>query len=390
MVRLKFVNDNRGVYRQSIDRLVNVKSYVGAKRADYNPQARSYIIGFRNGLAIIDMRLTLFSLRRALLFFNYAIARRSHVLFILNMRNYATLAFKATLHAASVTGVWKGGTLTNNLNIFSCLVEDFADSANFLTYPDVAVLLESDEKYSYIFNEARLTRTPLFSLMDSDMAVERSIYGIPSNNDAFGTLSYYYNVILSLIRKTKYRQRVEFSILYCKALLQFRKTIKAQIKLSSFSSIPFQKILLPVVGLEPTSPLGRPDFKSGASTNFRQTGLLGTPIKSNLLFSIFKSSGRFFSKSIAYLSSYTRWRSIKSRIWINSVMVAQNSRQLLRKRRFISRFSTSYMKRNKGFKKSLPSNKFVNNKFKRTVSGRSNNKSGNFNRFNKPTKFRTV
>jgi len=52
-------------------------------------------------------------------------------------------------------------------------------------------------------------------------------------------------------------------------------------------------------------------------------------------------------------------------------MVAQNSRQLLRKRRFISRFSTSYMKRNKGFKKSLPSNKFVNNKFK-------------------PTKFRTV
>ena len=252
---------------------INLKSCIGVPKNIWNPDAKFFTIGFRGNYSLIDLRFTFLSFRRSLLFFKLAIKQRSQLLLITNPKFYENFRKVAYSRSITITNGWVTGGLTNYRNVFGHYKRLGKKSGHMFGYPDIVTMFELNSKHDFIRNEARCLSLPLISLVDSDMTFSKSVYGIISNNDSFSFIKYCFRVMISafdfevdsLCYEFARFRRVFFNRARYLGLRWYLKPIRY---LLSKKKRSIKKLF--TIGFEPIPIIRGSDFKSDASTKFRQ------------------------------------------------------------------------------------------------------------------------
>ena len=231
------------------------------------------LLDFRGNYSLIDLRFTFLTFRRSLLFFKLAIHQRGQLLVITNPKFYEKFRETAYSRSITITNGWVTGGLTNYRNVFGYYKSKGKKFGHMFGYPDIVSMFELNSKCDFIRNETRRLSLPLISLVDSDMVFSKSLYGIISNNDSFSFIKHCFRVMITAFDFELDSICCHFSSSRKIFFNRSRKLIKKwhfkPIKRLLSKKKKFIKKLF-TIGLEPIPIINRSDFKSDASTKFRQ------------------------------------------------------------------------------------------------------------------------
>ena len=272
--------------------LINLKTCIGVSRELWNPNARFFTIGFRGGYSIIDLRFIFLSLRRALLFVKLSARQRARIAHVTNSRFYDVFRKTAGSRKMTILNNWISGFLTNYKNVGLHYKELKHKGAYLFGYPNVLVSFELAKKHDFIRNEARRINLPFISFIDSDMDFSKSLYGIIGNNDSFSFLRLCFRTIVTLVdseeslacRKFYFMRGFFFRKIrpllrvILKGLRPKKRKNKKFFKRFLRKCRKISKRLL-TIGFEPIPINYRSDFKSDASTKFRQVRKIRKEVK---------------------------------------------------------------------------------------------------------------
>jgi small subunit ribosomal protein S2 len=196
--------------------------HLGHHTKRWNPKMRRYIFGVRNGVHILDLRLTQKLFNEAYHSVVNAVARGGQVLFVGTKRQatevIAEEAIRAGMH--SVTNRWLGGTLTNFRTIkntiermhsietmrtdgtFDALtkkerlkldkecarLEKFVGGVRAMTQTPAVVFVVDPNKESIAVAEARKLGITLIALTDTNCDPDPIDLPIPGNDDAIRSI----------------------------------------------------------------------------------------------------------------------------------------------------------------------------------------------------------
>jgi small subunit ribosomal protein S2 len=161
-----------------------------------------YLVGYRHGVALIDLQQSAFMLRRALAFVTEVVSKRGTVLFVDRLMKKRTRMFYGHLFV-------KRGWITGGLTNMSALSNNFNErTSNFL--PSAIVLLSEDKNKYYLFNEARKLGIPSVGIIDSNMSPGLATFPIAGNNDTVGSVKLYLALFRRAVLWGVLKDRLEF------------------------------------------------------------------------------------------------------------------------------------------------------------------------------------
>ena len=205
-----------------ITELVEAGVHFGHQSRKWNPQMRSYLLGEKHNVHLIDLEQTVSQIEGAGKFLADLVSRNKKILFVGCKRQ----AQDAVREAAEATGQfyinhrWLGGTLTNSETVRRSVgrmesLENLQKSPDFkkmskkeiaslgrekeklhlrlsgirnmVNLPDAVVIVDSAREYNAI-NEARKLRIPIVAMVDSNADPDIIDYPIVSNDDAIRSI----------------------------------------------------------------------------------------------------------------------------------------------------------------------------------------------------------
>ncbi len=205
-----------------ITELVEAGVHFGHQSRKWNPKMRSYILGEKHNVHVIDLEQTVQQIDVAGKFLADLASKNKKILFVGCKRQ----AQDAVREAAEATGQfyinhrWLGGTLTNSETVRRSvgrmeMLENLQKSPDFkkmskkeiaslnrekgklhlrlsgirkmANLPDAVVIVDSAREYNAI-NEARKLRIPIVAMVDSNADPDIIDYPIVSNDDAIRSI----------------------------------------------------------------------------------------------------------------------------------------------------------------------------------------------------------
>lgn len=205
-----------------ITELVEAGVHFGHQSRKWNPKMRSYLIGAKHNVHLIDLEQTVSQLDAASKFLSDLVGRGRRILFVGCKRQ----AQDAVREAAEATGQffvnhrWLGGTLTNLETVRRSVgrmeyLENLQKSPDFKKMskkeiaslnrekeklhlrlggiremdrlPDALVVVDSAREYNAV-REARKLRIPIVAMVDSNADPDLVDYPIVSNDDAIRSI----------------------------------------------------------------------------------------------------------------------------------------------------------------------------------------------------------
>ncbi|MCP4600875.1 MAG: 30S ribosomal protein S2 [Proteobacteria bacterium] len=206
----------------TLKELLEAGVHLGHRTKRWNPKMRRYIYGARNGVHIIDLRMTLDLVNKACETVTNLVAHGGHLLFVGTKRQATDViqeeAIRAGMH--SVTNRWLGGTLTNFVTIkgtvnrmrqieamrtdgtFESLakkerlrldkehtrLEKFIGGIKEMNGLPGAVFVVDPNKESIAVAEANKLGITLIALADTNCDPDKLDMPIPSNDDAIRSI----------------------------------------------------------------------------------------------------------------------------------------------------------------------------------------------------------
>lgn len=205
-----------------ITELVEAGVHFGHQSRKWNPKMRSYLLGEKHNVHLIDLEQTVQQIDAAGKFLADLVSKNKKILFVGCKRQ----AQDAVREAAEATGQfyinhrWLGGTLTNSETVRRSVgrmesLENLEKSPDFkkmskkelaslnrekgklhlrlsgirnmVNLPDAVVIVDSAREYNAI-NEARKLRIPIVAMVDSNADPDIIDYPIVSNDDAIRSI----------------------------------------------------------------------------------------------------------------------------------------------------------------------------------------------------------
>ena len=220
-----------------IEELLKAGVHFGHQKGRWDPAARNYIYGERNGIHIIDLQATLKNLELSLDKIKEIISNKSKVLFVGTKRQVRDLVGEA----AKITGMpyvterWLGGTFTNfatmNRRIqklldiekkqeegqlghytkkeqmkFQKIIRDFErNMGGIKTLTDLpeAIFVVGAKEEKTSIAEANITGVKVIALADTNINTKNIDYPIPSNDDAVKSVQLMLRYIVREIEEAK-------------------------------------------------------------------------------------------------------------------------------------------------------------------------------------------
>ena len=195
-----------------------------------------YLLGFRNGLFIINLEYTLLYMRLALLFvLSLNLYKRNKLAFIgVNpfFSNYVKFAALKSNQFYFINK-WINGYLSNFVEL-SFNREFSLELTNATRLPSAVFCLNIDRKPT-ILNECVKARIPLISIVDSNIDPSFIMYPIPGNDDALASISLYCDVFYKAVRRNLSKEAIKLtskcSLLQASFLSEFINNVFDSIQL---------------------------------------------------------------------------------------------------------------------------------------------------------------
>jgi small subunit ribosomal protein S2 len=218
-------NDQTKEKDSIIKELFKIGAHFGFSRARRHPSANSYIYGYKNKTAIIDLEKSLDSLEKASEFVKKVAAEGKQMLFVGSKNEVRDIIKQVadSIDMPYVTERWIGGTFTNFKQIRSRVqtlvnfkdkqvkgelsvytkkergvigkqvekLEKFFGSIVGMEKTPGAVFLVDVKEESIAFEEATLLNIPVISLSSSDCDIRRVAYPIVANDSSRETVKYF-------------------------------------------------------------------------------------------------------------------------------------------------------------------------------------------------------
>jgi ribosomal protein S2 len=163
--------------------LIGAGLHIGQSRREWNPLSERFIAGYRHTVAVFDLGLSTFFLKRALSFIELSVSRYARGFFYgLSVTDVRSI--KALFRFGQIVSYrrWNGGFLTN-MRRFKRKIKNFSKLPSF-----VACLKFETRNYSVLREKHRL-RIPLVCAIDSNSSMLHAEYPIPGNAGGRATLN---------------------------------------------------------------------------------------------------------------------------------------------------------------------------------------------------------
>lgn len=194
----------------SLAGLLENGAHLGHHISKYNPDMSQYIIGSRSGFNIIDLEITLQSLRRALSFVNQVASNGGQVLFICTNSHYSNVIAKTAkkCNQPYINRQWIGGLLTNYTHMRRKILKTEGCSQKFMistqgirnmdTLPS-AIFIIGTNNCATALHEASILRIPSIAIVDTNCSLSNITYTIPGNDDSILAVNLFCNLISNAI-----------------------------------------------------------------------------------------------------------------------------------------------------------------------------------------------
>jgi small subunit ribosomal protein S2 len=218
-----------------LEQLVKIGVLYGKRKSKTDPRMKQFIYSTRNGVEFFDAGKTLPMLERAMEFLTELAKERKLIMVVGTVPAAKGLAqqFSAEFNYPCVTERWLGGTLTNfktiseRIQYYIQLKEDSA-SGQLEKYtkkeqgrftkkieklrmlfegltplnrvPD-ALLVINPMQHNAAVREARKMNIPIVALMSSDANPEAITYPIPGNDNAKGSIEWFFGHATDAVKK---------------------------------------------------------------------------------------------------------------------------------------------------------------------------------------------
>ncbi|MDF2375455.1 MAG: 30S ribosomal protein S2 [Verrucomicrobiales bacterium] len=205
-----------------ITELVEAGVHFGHQSRKWNPKMRSYLLGEKHNVHVIDLEQTVQQIDAAGKFLADLVSKNKKILFV-GCKRQAQDAVREAAEATSqfyINHRWLGGTLTNSETVRRSVgrmesLENLQKSPDFkkmskkeiaslnrekgklhlrlsgirnmANLPDAVVIVDSAREYNAI-NEARKLRIPIVAMVDSNADPDIIDYPIVSNDDAIRSI----------------------------------------------------------------------------------------------------------------------------------------------------------------------------------------------------------
>jgi ribosomal protein S2 len=154
----------------------------------------NFIIGYRLGITILDLRYSLFLLLKSLKFLNFLLKRKHTIFFYLpKVLNDYQSYFEHMYSLASIVplDLWVCGLLTNAKTVVRTQPDFFIKR-----FPNAIVLLQNND-YPLISNEAFCVNIVSVGFINTSQDPLLCTYPIPINVTSIEFSIFYYKIILS-------------------------------------------------------------------------------------------------------------------------------------------------------------------------------------------------
>jgi len=219
-----------------IDEMIKAGVYLGHKKSYWHPKMKSYILGVKNGVCIIDLNITIKRLREAAEFM-IQVLKDGLILFVGTKINQNDLIRKIAeeFDCPYVSERWLGGTLTNFKVILKRIkyfinFEEKMISGEFDKYtkleknkmnkelevlrkkfdglrklsklPAALFIIDSKKEISAV-REAKKMKIPIISLCNTNNDPSEIDYVIPCNNDSRSSVEFLIDYLIKEIKSVK-------------------------------------------------------------------------------------------------------------------------------------------------------------------------------------------
>ncbi|NCU41112.1 MAG: 30S ribosomal protein S2 [Candidatus Moranbacteria bacterium] len=229
------VSKNEKVEPLTIEALFKSGAYFGHKKSRRNPKMDEYVYAYREGVAIIDVRLTMSRLKEALHFIDTIISSGKSILFVGTKKHVRSIVEEIADRTGMpfINNRWLGGTFTNfsvireRVRYFLDLEEkirrdDFSgytkleklkkreeyDKMNekigglrkMDSLPGVVFVLDVKQDHLAV-KEANRAGIPVVALVDTNDTPHGVFRLIPANNDAISSIRFILEYIAQCVEK---------------------------------------------------------------------------------------------------------------------------------------------------------------------------------------------
>lgn len=261
--------------RISDDQLLNqffkANVHLGHKSTHRNPKNNRFIWGKRNGMDIIDLRISLQKTRTALSEIERYVENGGKVLFV-GTKSFASALIKEYAEKVEMPFVnrrWLGGTLTNfktikqsikkmlylesmiannkfdNMTKKEKLMQDrkcrdlaanLGGLRDLNSLPDILFVIDANHDRIAV-QEANKLGIPVVSIVDTNTSDEGISYGIPGNDDSMKAINLYLDLISNSIAQGAAKIKPE------KKILQAKKTAGAKVEKAPAKKVDAKRVV---------------------------------------------------------------------------------------------------------------------------------------------------
>ncbi len=223
----------RELATELIKRMLEAGVHFGHQTKKWNPKMKPYVFGRRKNIYIIDLEKTAQKLEEAKNFLSSMVAKRATVLLVGTKKHARDIvAEEAQKYGIFyVNHRWLGGTLTNFSTICKSIakmkeleqvlfgegserlkkkersrltrlynkkLKNFIGIKDMNRLPDVVIIVDTEHEKNAVRETKRL-KIPTIGIVDTDCNPEDVDYPIPGNDDAFRSIRFLLEELLSVI-----------------------------------------------------------------------------------------------------------------------------------------------------------------------------------------------
>ncbi len=220
-----------------IKKMLAAGVHFGHQTKKWNPKMKRFIFGRRKNIYIIDLEKTVAQLEEAKNFLSSMVAKRATILLVGTKKHARDIVGElANKHGVFyVNHRWLGGTLTNFATVrrsiekmkeleerlfgegserlrkkersrltrmYNKKIKNFAGIKEMAKLPDVVIIVDTEHEKNAVRETKRLG-IPTIGIVDTNCNPEDVDYPIPGNDDAFRSIRFLLEELLSVVEPAK-------------------------------------------------------------------------------------------------------------------------------------------------------------------------------------------
>lgn len=216
---------------------------IGADIKHYCSLFSNFIYAQRKGILILDLRITIFELKKVTIFLQRLILSRGKIFFVDYFYNETYNAFLNSfirLQQYSFNSKWKGGFLSNfkylyfeliKIKVFKNFACQFDGLFNMCRIPNL-IITPCVKRNLWAIKESSMLRLPNITLNNGNVFFNFSLIFVPGNSDHFESLKTFIEICLMSIINGYIQEILIFKdVKKIKRMILYRKYLKEKLRI---------------------------------------------------------------------------------------------------------------------------------------------------------------